>query len=173
MRIPRLSRLALVCLLGALLASMTPSLAARWATYENARFGYSVRYPADIFTRAQPSENGDGTTLLARSGMARMIVFGGLNALGHDARTMADQLAGLEDIREVTYRRVTQEWIVLSGYIEAPQSEAPVIFYERVEFNADRSAISGFRLEYPTTMRDQIDDLIGPIGRSLTPPALD
>lgn len=172
MRAPRPLRIALVFLLGGLLASMAPSFASSWTTYENPRFGYSLNYPTDVFGEVRPSENGDGITLYGRDPHTRLIVFGGHNALEHDAETVADQLASLEDIREVTYRRVADDWIVLSGYISAPESDVPVIFYERVEFNPSRTAISGFRLEYPSTMRDRIDERIGRIGRSLTPPAL-
>lgn len=159
-------------MLAALVASLTPGFATEWRNYENARFGYTVRYPADIFTRSEESENGDGVTLYGEDGRARLLLFAGHNALGQSAREMADQLGGLDDVREVTYRRVEEDWIVLSGYLDAPESGAPVIFYERIEFNADDSAISGFRIEYPTSMRDRIDDLIGPIGHSLTPPDL-
>ncbi len=174
MKPPRHLRLLSVCLLGALLATLTPVFAAKWASYDNPRFGYHLRYPSDVFTRSEESQNGDGITLYSPDGQARLLVFGGHNALGQSAREMAQQLGGLDDIREVTYRRVEPHWIVLSGYLKTPQgTEGPVIFYERVEFNDDRSAISGFRLEYPVRMRDEIDDLIGPIGRSLTPPRPD
>ncbi|ESR26750.1 hypothetical protein [Lutibaculum baratangense] len=164
-------RILSTCLLAAFLASLTPVLAAQWARYDNERFGYSLRYPADIFAQAEPSQNGDGITLFTRDGRARLIVFGGHNALGHDSDTIARELSSLEDISEVTYRRVADRWIVLSGYLKDSPRGEEMIFYERVEFSPSRDAISGFRIEYPTSMREPIDSLIGPIGRSLTAPA--
>ena len=133
MRASRFRRFAATLVLAALLASVTPVLAAGWQSYFNERFGYEISYPGELFEIADAGQNGDGVTLVSPDGRARLIVFGGYNALGHDSDTMATELSRLDDIDEVTYRRVAKGWIVLSGYRDSPYPADPRIFYERVE----------------------------------------
>ena len=156
----------LICLAGQLSAE-----AAVWRTYENPSLGYQVKYPADLFGSPELSGEHGGVTLTSRDGRARLFIFAGPNQLGSSSGKAADDLSALNDIHRVTYRRVTPQWIVLSGYLaDGPAGEPGTIFYERIEFNADRRSMSGFRLEYPPAQRDQFDGTIGRIGRSLTPP---
>ena len=49
-------------------ASRSPALASGWKTYTNARFGYSISYPADVLMPQGESDNGDGQKFLSRDG---------------------------------------------------------------------------------------------------------
>ena len=60
------------------------SVAARYKTYSNDRFGYSVEYP-DIFWSRFESDNGDGVTLAAANGHIELIVWGRHNIDGKSA----------------------------------------------------------------------------------------
>jgi hypothetical protein len=152
-----------------LLATAAPAGAAGWEIYINARFGYRIEYPAWLFGPLEEAENGDGAILAGDDG-ARLLVFGAINALGQSPAEIAEGLAADGDVAETTYRRVTDDWIVVSGFLADPSGGRGPIFYERIAFGLGGEAMSGFRLEYPETARPSFDPVIGKLGQSLTPP---
>ncbi len=126
-------------------------------TYRNSRFGTSLTFPAEIFShQMEPPANGDGMTWLSGDG-ASLAVYASNNALGLSPREFADQASQGQGEFEVTYRRVADDWVVLSGYEEGN------IFYYRFEFGAD-DVIHAMLLKYPPTLRDKYDPLTGRIG---------
>jgi hypothetical protein len=140
-----------------------------WRTYADPVLGYSLLYPAALFDGTPVREHG-GITLTSSSG-ARLYVFGGRNPPGRSAEDVAAQLAATEDVDQVTYRRLTRDWLVLSGYLTDAPSDLPGgIFYERVAFSPDRTAFAGFRLVYAPAERALFDPIIATIGRSLRQP---
>ena len=137
---------------------------AAWQTYQNDPFSYSISYPADLFNEPTPDKRQGGITLDSVGGDARLYIFGGVNRGRETTFSLAHGLAGLDEVHRVTYRRVADNWFVLSGYLAGSGD----IFYERIELNADRTFLAGFRLEYPSSLRQTFDHQIGRIGRSLT-----
>ena len=45
-----------------------------WRTYSNARYGFSLQYPGDIFAVERSTEAGDGQLFVAKNGDARLLV---------------------------------------------------------------------------------------------------
>lgn len=132
-------------------------------TYRNARFGTTVTFPAEIFSsQMPPPANGDGMTWVSEDG-ASLSAYASHNALMLSPREFADQASQGGDRFEVTYRRVTDDWVVLSGYEDGD------IFYYRFEFGAD-DVIHAMLLKYPPTLREKYDSLTGQIGGSLAGP---
>lgn len=164
--IPRRS----IGLVAALLASLAFGAQAvaqdlGWTTYTNPRFGYRIDYPAAMFNPPLMADDGNGITLYSPDGRASLFIFAFDNVFGDDAQGLAERLAVAEDIDRVTYRRVTAQWLVLSGYLTNGD-----IFYQRYEFTGDRSFVAAFRLDFPSTQRVPYEGPIGRIGRSLAPP---
>ena len=154
-------------------AGTTPSSAqlSSWLTYANPDWGYRLQYPAHLFIAPEESPENGGAILSTPDGQAQLFMFGGPNATGAGPRELADDLSTLEEVHRVTYRRVAEDWVVLSGYLaDGPDGGTGSIFYQRIEFSRDRENLSGFRIEYPAAQRNKFDALIGRIGRSLTPP---
>jgi hypothetical protein len=132
-------------------------------TYRNARFGTTLTFPAEVFSQPmEPPANGDGMTWLSADG-ASLSAYASNNALMLSPRAFADQASQGNGRFEVTYRRVADRWVVLSGY------EDGEIFYYRFEFGAD-DVIHSMLLRYPTALRERYDPLTGPLGRSLDGP---
>lgn len=133
-------------------------------TYENARFGTFVTFPAHVFQQAmEPPPRGEGMTFLAEDG-ASLAVFAVNNALDLSPEEFADQSASVESAAsEVTYRRVVDNWVVLSGI------ENDWIFYKRFVFGGD-DIIHGLLLRYPHSRRDSYDALVEEISASLGGP---
>lgn len=155
------------------LASFTTVINARpvgWDTYVNPDWGYSIDFPVYLFGPPEIAEDRGGLDFTSLDGQARLFLFAGpAPGVGRPAE-IADYLSNLDDVHQVTYRRVTPSWIVISGFISEAGQAPGNIFYERLALSPDYSAVSGFRLEYPATERPVYDGLIGRIGRSLTPP---
>ena len=158
--------------LGSLLVGLTnfyvgtAGAAQGWAWYEDPQWGYRVEYPAYLFPQTDPADERGTTTLTSRDGRAKLLFFAGPNRLQLDTKGVARELAKV-DARVVTYSRVADDWVVLSGYVDQGPD---IIFYERVNVSPDRRAMAGFRLEYTADKRPVIDHLIGRMGRSLTAP---
>jgi hypothetical protein len=138
------------------------SASAEQKTYKNPRFGTSVTFPADIFIRAmEPPDNGDGMSWSSKDG-AVLSVFGSNNALDD---TTADYAKRIEDEpnRRITYKRVAEDWLVVSG-VEKEQ-----FFYMRYQFGTD-GVIHGLVMRYPSWRHSTYDPLVSKIAGSLDGP---
>lgn len=143
------------CLMAAVgLSAETKADVNGWQVYEDAIWGYTVAYPAYLFDQPQIDEGQGGLTLSSLDGSALFLLFAGPNKFQLDPEGLASELSLAPEIRDVTYRRVARDWLVLSGYLaDGPLGASGNIFYERVEFSPDGSSMAGFRLEYPPTQR--------------------
>ena len=154
---------------GFVLMSLNPANAQglAWRQYESSAWSYRIQYP-EIFNLVTDAPESGGATITTPDGQARLLVLGGPNVRQGGSRELADDLALVDDVHQVTYRRVTNDWIVLSGYLaDESGARTDIIFYQRIELSPDRERVAGFRLEYRAAMRGTLDHLIGNIGRSL------
>jgi hypothetical protein len=138
--------------------------AAEPRTYVNERFGTSVTFPAEIFVdHEEPPANGDGLTFISRDG-ASLAVFGMYNSLDDTPASLADRLSTDNGPSyKLTYRRVGDDWIVLSGRDEG------LVFYDRYEFSRD-DIIHGMSLRYPVDLKLRYDRLASEIAATLSGP---
>ena len=121
---------------------------ASWASYRNARFGFSLRYPADIFV-PEPAQSDDLVTRFrSRDGRATLQIVATSNVAG---RTLAQYRTALiqERYRQAQFDYAPQRdtWFVLSGVA------GDDIFYERVTFACDRRSFHGWTLVFPSSER--------------------
>src|SRR5262249_19027987 len=117
---------------GKTLAGMARPLrtdAASWASYRNARFGFTVKYPADIFAIKEDQSDEHARLFRSRDGRAALRIFATPNLAGRTLtqyRTALIQERYAKAILHYTPQRDT--WFVLSGF------SGDDIFYERVTF---------------------------------------
>ena len=121
---------------------------ASWASYRNARLGFSLRYPADIFV-PEPAQSDDLVTRFrSRDGRATLQIVATSNVAG---RTLAQYRTALiqERYRQAQFDYAPQRdtWFVLSGVA------GDDIFYERVTFACDRRSLHGWTLVFPSSER--------------------
>ena len=138
-----------------------PALAADPGRYGNARFGYTLQLPQD-FSVTQGSDNGDGVTLMADDGRARLIVFGSTfdgNFVGEATRRIT---AARNDRWVMSYERITPEWVSFSGARDRR------FLYERGIPLCDGTA-AFFQLEYQEADRIRYDGVIRRLVSSLKP----
>jgi hypothetical protein len=144
----------------ALLADASAATQERWTTYANPRFGTTISYPADLFPqRDPPPENGDGQAFRSRDGRARLAVWGGYNV---SSDTPESYLQSIVKPENVTYRRVTANYFVVSGLRDGD------IYYQRCNFAAKPDdIIHCFVATYPTADKAAMDAIIPRLSQSL------
>ncbi len=152
--------LLFIFMLFAAITGTSPAIAAS-KTYVNPRFGTTVSFPDDVFTKAEPApENGDGITLLSEDG-ASLRIWGQNNAQDDTPNSLADVVA--TGLKEVTYRKVGAKWMVISGF------DGTDIIYHRAEFG-NQGVIHSFELRYPASMSKHYNRLAEAIADSLIGP---
>ncbi len=155
--------LALLLLIGAGSAEAQPS-ASGWVTYQNARYGVSLRYPDRLFRLERSSEGGDGDLYVARSGRAKLLI----GALRNTDRTTPAAYRRMIEARsyrgfDVTYRKSGEGWFVISGTGQGQ------IFYEKVMFSCGGALINSFALVYDVAERNVFDRVVEGIEPTFRP----
>ncbi len=147
----------------AVLAASSASAAApdhRWTTYGNARFEYTMCFPADLMTARPEAENGDGRAFAAKDG-ARMLVWGTYNTRDLTPRQVLN--SEVKRVRgeggQVGYTAAAGDWYVLSGTGRGD------IFYQRGTSNDVRFA--SFRLTYPKTLAAKWKPIVAHLSKCL------
>jgi hypothetical protein len=140
------------------------AVAQEWAAFRNDRFGFSLRYPVDIFELERASEAGDGQVFVSRDGDARLLVGALPNAERLSSSAYQDHIArqSYADYA-VTYRRVTGNWFALSGEGNGKT------FYEKVIFSCNGRLINSFAMIYPSDRAGLFDRIVEGIEKSFRP----
>jgi hypothetical protein len=125
-----------------------------YRTYSNARYGYSIAYPAGLLIPQGESDNGDGQRFVARDGSATLLAFGS-NRLD---RSLADEFQSAQANRTVTYKVLRRDMFVVSG------TENGKIFYQKTLLRGD--AFKTFIIEYDEQRRATFDPVTSRIARS-------
>ncbi len=147
--------LAVAC---ALMTAASMAVAGDLAVYHNARFGYSIGYPADFIPQGE-SDNGDGQRFLSPDGAAMLMVWAGFNALETPLHEEFES-ALTDRHREVTYKTIKDNWFVISGYDQGR------IFYRKTMLGKGGDAYYTFELLYPRELRQEFDPLVKPVADS-------
>jgi hypothetical protein len=121
----------------------------KWATYENARFDYSIAYPADLFTPQGEADNGDGQIFSGKS--AEMRVFGSMMLLNETL--LKEFNAVVKQHKNVSYKTYRKNFFVVSG------TEDGRIFYQKTVARPEDNFLT-FRIEYAADVRADYDKLI-------------
>ena len=138
-------------------ATTSPGPGDGYQTYTNARFSYSVSYPADLLIPQGEAENGDGQMFTARDGSAEMRVYGGYNVLNE---TIAGKFAELTRKwgKGVTYKVVRKDWFVVSALVNGK------IHYQKTLLRGD--TFKTFSIEYDAARRATYDPVTTNIVKS-------
>jgi curved DNA-binding protein CbpA len=133
---------------------------AAWVAYTNARLGFTLRYPANVFEAGNKADN-DDRLLTSKDGRAVLRIFAATNKM---PTTISEYRRSLIATRyadaKFDYAPQRQSWFVLSG------SVAEEMFYERVTFSCDRRSLHGWLLVYPLAERSYFDAIVEEMHRS-------
>lgn len=125
-----------------------------YATYRNARFGYSVLYPKNLVTPRAESQNGDGRTFKSRDGKTTLTVWGENNAFNRSlsAHMKAARRDWGKDRGRITYWKMGSGYYVLSGLTGSE------IFYEKTV--PIRGGFATILWQYPKSQKLRFDDAV-------------
>jgi hypothetical protein len=126
-----------------------------YKTYSNARFGYSVSYPAAILVPQGEADNGDGQIFRSKDGHAEMRVFGRYNVQNE---TLRSAFNAAQEGKSVTYKLLRGNFYVVSGH------EGGKIFYEKTLLKGD--TFKTFMIEYDEADASTYDAITARIARS-------
>ncbi|RAK65800.1 hypothetical protein DLM85_13865 [Hymenobacter edaphi] len=132
-------------------------------TYRNARFGYSIPYPAALVRPQPEAPNGDGRRFVSADGATTLTVYGSHNALDHTAHqqlTMSRQ-SWQEKGATVTLAKVLPGGYVLSGTLHTS------IFYEKASLQ--NGVFSTFIWQYPAAQKPRLDAVVSYTARTFRP----
>jgi hypothetical protein len=153
------SRLVLIAFL--VLSASPPGIAASeeiiYHTYANSRFGYTIKYPANVLIPQGESTNSDGQKFISSDGSASLLVWGSHNALDESLQSRYNDTRK-EFGGSITYQVLKNHWFVISGYKEDN------IFYQKTIFSND--IFKTFIITYKRTHRRLFDPIVPEIGGS-------
>jgi hypothetical protein len=140
-----------------------------WTTLQNARHGFLIAYPAEVFQQKTDPTTDEGRVLYSPDGRAQLLV----------AAFPNDERMSLRDYREyilkesyagaeIEYAPMRRNWFVLSGTIGDRE------FYERVSFTCNGELINSWAMVYPVSPKAEnrfYDHVVEAIARTYTPGA--
>jgi hypothetical protein len=153
------SRLILIAFL--VLSASLPDTATSedivYHTYGNGRFGYTIKYPANILIPQGESINGDGQKFISSDGSDSLLVWGSHNALDESLQSRYNDTLK-EFGGSITYQVLKNNWFVISGY------KGDKIFYQKTVFYND--IFKTFIITYKRTKRQLFDPIVPEIAGS-------
>lgn len=138
---------------GIVSAAQTPT----YKTYTNARFAYSISYPANLLKPQGEAANGDGQAFRAADGRAEMRVWGQNNVNNDSLRAVYDQAVS-EWGAGVSYKVMKQDWFVVSALVDGK------IHYRKTMLRHD--VFKTFEIEYDESQKATYDPVTARIAKS-------
>ncbi len=128
-----------------------------YKTYTNARFKYSIDYPADLLIPQGESENGDGQVFHEKSrSSVEMRVYGGYNVSNETLRSRYAEL--IRKWNNVTYKVIRRDWFVVSAMVNGK------IHYQKTILRGD--TFKTFEIEYDAVRGSTYNDVTDRIAKS-------
>ena len=128
-----------------------------YTKYCNSRFGFCVSYPVNFGMSPSP-DNNDGREFYDREGFS-MTASGMYNVLEN---SLKDEMKSQEeDFDTVTYRKVKDNWYVLSGYKDEN------ILY--IKTYMGKETIYHLYIRYPARLKKEYDKIVSKASRSFKP----
>jgi hypothetical protein len=125
-----------------------------YRTYSNARYGFSIAYPAGLLLPQGESTNGDGQKFTSKDGSATLLAFGSQRL----DKSLRDEFESAQENRTVTYKVLKTDMFVVSG------TENGKIFYQKTLLRDD--VFKTFIIEYDSGARNTFDAVTTRVARS-------
>jgi hypothetical protein len=132
-----------------------------YKTYTNARFAFSIAYPAHLLVPQGEATNGDGQRFISKDEQAVLLAYGSYNALDqtlNDIFKETSETSPAHPNRMVTYKALRADWFVVSG------KEDGKIFYQKTLLK--KAVLKTFRLEYRESQKATFDPVVARLEKS-------
>ncbi len=131
------------------------------STYANARYGYTVRYPGELFKSQGEADNGDGGVFKGRGNHAEFRVWANYAAMNQSAKELADEAEHDCIKRPAAYRVAKANLVAVSCAIKGGR-----IMYEKMLIHDGLTV--AFYMTYPASERARWDKVTARIAGSLS-----
>jgi hypothetical protein len=131
------------------------------ATYANARFGFTIQYPRDLFPSLTESDNSDGATFHTQQAGVSLLAWGSYNALDQTPADIAQEAK--QDCRTdqpVPYQVARANLVAVSCLTTSGD-----IFYRKTLIHGD--VLTSVQMTYPAADRGYWDPICAAISGSL------
>ena len=129
-----------------------------YKTYTNARFKYSISYPADLLVPQGESENGDGQIFKEKGNSSvEMRVYGGYNVLNETLHSRYTDLVRKWS-NGITYKVIRRDWFVVSAMVNG------TIHYQKTILRGD--TFKTLEIEYAAVRGSTYNDVTDRISKS-------
>ena len=134
-----------------------------WATYNNVRYSFTLKYPGDVFAYDIGPSEGNVRIFGSRDGRAKLHIFATDNGAGTTLAQYRRSRMG-EHYAGAVFDSISQRkfGLVLSG------TQGDKAFYERVTFACNGRAIYGWQMVFPVSQRTLYDLIADAVDRSFT-----
>ena len=138
--------LVLAATAGLFLLPATGNAAERWETYVNARYAFSICYPADVLTPQGEAENGDGQRFKSSDGAVFSAY--GSNYTDYTIKREIDSLSPVSTTYTLSKRNVH----VVSGH-----TGTKIVYIRLIDMNVYRLFLNA---EYDVGLKQKYDQVI-------------
>ncbi len=135
----------------------------KYQTYSNARFAYSIDYPADLLVPQDEAQNGDGRVFKAKRGDAELRVWGQYNALFDTLKK-----SYLSDLKE-RGSGVTYKTLLTASYVISGTKDGKIYYQKTILSGTDGDAgatFATFVIQYNKAEKATWDPVAAKISRS-------
>lgn len=136
---------------------------AGWKTYQNARFGYSVRYPGDLLRPLPEADNGDGRHFQPLHGHADVAVWASYSA-DDTLGSLADQAAQGCTGGRASYRVVRDKAVPPFMALSCPEPGGQVLYAKALRC---KDVTTQIRFTYPAAEKPTWDPVAAKMSASL------
>lgn len=143
-------------------SSAQASAAVTYRQYTNARYGFSVDYPADLKGGQEPA-NGDGMNFSSADGSIKLTVSGSNNAMDYTAASYLKNL--LSQHPSAAYHECKDDWCIISW-----TDGSSIVYWKAV---VGSGSINEYQITYPVNQKDQFDAVISHISSTFKTPGID
>jgi hypothetical protein len=134
-----------------ILSVVAPAAQTNYKTYANARFGYSISYPADLLKAQGETSNSDGQVFANDD--AEMRVFGTNMLLNKSLSKEYNAVVKEHGAENVTYKTLKKNFFVVSGAKDGK------VFYQKTVARNGGSFVT-FMIEYDAAKRGVYDKAV-------------
>ena len=134
-----------------------------YGTYINQRFQFKVKYPKELLYPGTPPDNNGGMGFHSKDdNIIRMSVWAGFNAV---FETLEERLTMyLDEGDEVTYKKLRNNWGVMSGY-----KKNEIFYFKLFLYKQDKEDIGtfyGLFIHYPKSDKELWNKIVGICAKS-------
>ena len=137
--------------------SASPTAAPVSKAYKNSRYGFSVKYPAKVFTSSNTSDNGDGIALSGSNISASVF---GINNVFHESLDERYEDT-LNTYSGISYKVKKDNFYIISG------TDRGEIYYMK-EY-VGRESINTLLIKYPSSKKKNFDAAVTELANSFSP----